>query len=371
MSLKNNLYASIILAGGYSSRMTRFKPLLHIGDETVADRVISLFLQNDVDTYLVTGWNASKLEAGIKSRDARIIHNPDYDKGMFSTIKIGVSHLKAGYKGFFILPVDIPLVRTSTVKTILSAATLYPDKIIYPVFNKFRGHPPVIPASLIPVILNQNIDSNLKDILKKYKENELEVKVADQNILLDIDSPEDYQAALRRFQKYDIPSEEECEYILSDICMVSPERRRHCIKVSELACKIGNELLKAGRELDPDIIHAATLLHDIAKGKPKHDLAGGQILRDLGFEKVAELISIHSDIPEDNSNISLETKIVFLADKLVKGDTIVSLDERYLTSDRPFTVTPEIEAIIHQRKLRAVKVKQEIESLLGYPLEKI
>jgi CTP:molybdopterin cytidylyltransferase MocA len=35
--------AAIVLAAGYSSRMEEFKPLLTLGGETAADRVISLF----------------------------------------------------------------------------------------------------------------------------------------------------------------------------------------------------------------------------------------------------------------------------------------------------------------------------------------
>jgi molybdenum cofactor cytidylyltransferase len=369
--MKTKLYASIILAGGYSSRMGKFKPLLTIGEETIVDRIISIFLQNDVETYLITGWNGSELKTGVKHGNVIILENPDFKKGMFSTLKIGVSHLKTSYQGFFVLPVDVPLVRSSTIKQLLTAAALYPDKIIYPVFNQSRGHPPLIPASLIPEILNQKTDSSLRDILDKYKENILEVKVADQNVLFDIDSPQDYQLALQRFQSYGVPCENECEAILSDICAVSPEVHRHGLKTSEVACKIGEALLKSGKSTNLVIIQRAALLHDIAKGKPKHDLAGGQILRNLGFGKIAEVVSTHSDLPEDNSNISLETKIVYLADKLVKGETIVSLDERYLTSNRPFEVTPQIEAQILQRKFRAIKVKTEIENLLGYPVESI
>lgn len=369
--MKTNPYASIILAGGYSNRMGTFKPLLTIGNETIANRIISLFLQNNVETYLITGWNHNELKASIKESNVIILENLDFEKGMFSTIKFGVSHLKPDYRGFFILPVDIPLIKPSTIHKLLTVALIHPNKIIYPTFNKYRGHPPLIPASLIPEIINQKVDSRLRDILEKHKVNALEVEVADQNILLDIDSPKDYQLALQRFRSYGVPCKDECEIILSDICAVSPDICRHGLKVSEIACKIGEALNKSGISTNLDIIHAAALLHDIAKGKPKHDRAGGQILKDLGFVEIAKVISTHSDLPEDYSNISIETKVVYLADKLVKGESIVSLDERYLISNRPFIVTSDIEAKILQRKLRAINIKLEIESLLGYPLEGI
>jgi molybdenum cofactor cytidylyltransferase len=367
--MMTNMNASIILAAGYSSRMGVFKALLPLGEETIADRIISLCLQNSLDTYLVTGWKGNELKSGIKHSNVIFVENPDYNKGMFSSVKMGVSHLKTGYQGFIIWPVDIPLISDATIKTILAAAALHPQKIIYPVFKKRRGHPPYIPTGIIPEILKQSCNIRLKDILEVHSKDALEIKVADQNILLDIDSPEDYQQALRRIHNSGVPSKEECDAILSDICLVSPEIRRHAIKVTEVACKIGNAVLKTGKVVDLDIIYSASLLHDIAKGRPKHDLTGGQILKDLGFEKTAEAMSTHSDLPEENQNVSLETKIVFLADKLVKGENMVSLDERYLVYNRLFEVTPEIDIKIQQRKMRAVKVKREIETLLGYPIE--
>ena len=48
---------------------------------------------------------------------------------------------------------------------------------------------------------------------------------------------------------------------------------------------------------------------------------------------------------------------------------MVSLDKRYRTRDRRFAVSPEIEAKILQRKARALKVKRNLEQILGYTLD--
>jgi putative nucleotidyltransferase with HDIG domain len=199
----------------------------------------------------------------------------------------------------------------------------------------------------------------------------IEVKVPDSNILFDIDSPVDYEMLLERFQRYEVPIKEECEVIIKDICQVAPHIYRHCSKVAEVAAVIGQALIMAGTNLDLDAIRAAALLHDIAKGQPDHDIAGAMLLREMGFGKVADMVAVHTDLPQRIQSISMETKVVYLSDKFVVDEMLVSLEERYQSAVQRFGVGADIEAGILQRRDRALAVKKEIELLLGQPLEKI
>ena len=128
------------------------------------------------------------------------------------------------------MPVDIPLVRPSTIRRLLDAAGEHTDKIIFPVFGKRRGHPPLIPSSLVPAILGWKKGGGLKAILDSQEKMAWEVPVADSNILFDVDTPEDYRMLLERFHRYEVPTIEECEVILTAICKVEPDRIRHCCK---------------------------------------------------------------------------------------------------------------------------------------------
>lgn len=368
--MKSPQLAAIVLAAGFSSRMEQFKPLLPIAGETITDHVISLFLRNEIPVHLVTGWRQKELLAGIRSRQITVVENPDYARGMFTSVQAGIRSLPP-VEGFFILPVDIPLIKPFTVKYLSRTAAGNPGKILYPVFGGKRGHPTLVPSTLIPSILEWQKDGGLKALLESRGNITLEIKVADRNMLYDIDTPEDYQNMLARLERDNIPSAEECEVILNEIHKIPEDRYRHCRKVADLALEIGQELTKGGHKLDLEVVRTASLLHDIAKGQPKHDLVGGQILREMGFEGIADIVAVHTDLPQFNPGAALEAKIVFLADKFIKGTTPVSLEERYNKDDRPFAVTPEIEANINRRKMGAVQVKQEIEKLLGYPLEKL
>jgi len=366
--MKTHPYAAVVLAGGLSSRMEQFKPLLPLGEATVADHAIAAFCDAGTDVFLVTGYRREDIAAGIKNRDINIVHNPDYEKGMFTSVQAGVRVLNSGYRSFFINPVDIPLVKPATVKKLLAVAAERPENIIYPAFAGKRGHPTLIPAALIPGILVWDKDGGLKAFLESHEDLALEVPVADSNILLDVDTAEDYEILKERSRRPEIPTDEECGEILNTICRVAPDRIKHCQRVTEAAAEICRAFTMAGVTADISLVYAAAMLHDIGKGQKKHDIAGGELLREMGFGEVGNIVAVHSDLAGGDTSLSLEAKIVYIADKLIEGERPVSLEERYRSSRQRFAVTPEIETAIAGRLKVAREVKLEMEKRLGVRL---
>ena len=196
-----NRYAAIVLAAGFSKRMRLFKPLLPLGNQTMVDYLMTKFLWSGVDVFLVAGYQQDQLRAGIRTNGISIVENPDYHQGMFTSIQVGIHALKNKYQGAFVMPVDIPLVNLETIQILLKAAEENPGKVIHPTFQRDRGHPPLIPEELFPVVTGHSACSNLKSVFHLYRDLELEVEVPDNNILFDIDEPTDYQELLERFQK--------------------------------------------------------------------------------------------------------------------------------------------------------------------------
>ena len=145
--------AALVLSAGFSRRAGNFKPLLPLGQKTIVDHVISTFLQIRVDVHLVVGYRQVEVRAAVEDRDVTIVDNPDYELGMFTSVQAGVRKLGTDCERFFVMPVDIPLVRPATIGRLLAAADHQPHNIIYPVFSGRRGHPPLIPSSSIPSLL--------------------------------------------------------------------------------------------------------------------------------------------------------------------------------------------------------------------------
>jgi molybdenum cofactor cytidylyltransferase len=369
--MKSIRYAVIILSAGLSSRAENFKPLLEIGEQTLIERAINLFSRDDIDIYIVSGYRGEELKDHLNDYpELTFIENPHYPEGMFSSIKASLKGITQHYQAFFILPVDIPLVRPSTIKRLIEQSMNTPEKIIHPVFQGKRGHPPLIPSALIPRILASTENGGLKAILERFENIAIECSVPDRFIFADVDTPADFVSISKDFQFYDIPNPEECGAIW-DICEVDTPRRQHCMKVAEIAEKIGKALMEKGQKVDLDLVRSASFLHDVARNQPQHDIAGGKILDELGFARVADIVSVHTFLDLRIPGNLLESSVVYLADKFVQGDRVVSLEERFQTSVRRYAIDPEIEKKIDKRKQRAYEVKKEIEGLIGKPLESV
>lgn len=363
--------AAIIPAAGLSSRMGHFKPLLMLGGETVIDRVTALFSDCNIDVYLVTGWRSDEVAAGIKNRNIRIIKNPDYQQGMFTSIRAGLAALSEGYEAFFMMPVDIPLVRPVTIRLLSEAAYRHPGSIIHPAFENKRGHPPLVPAVLRNQIMEWRREGGLKTFFRTQEDRTIEIAVPDANIHLDMDHYSDFETITERFRYYEIPSEKECDVITNDVYPMEDHRKRHSQKVAEISMLVAKRLVEAGNRVDLELVRAGAILHDIAKGSPQHETVGGRILREMGFGKTGDVVAAHTRLSGNFENYSIEARIVYLADKMVIGDRIATIEERYNVALARFGFSDEVKARIEEGRLQARRVKQELEGLAGCPLEKM
>lgn len=191
---------ALILAAGYSSRMDRFKPLALLGSMTALERCVGLFLDSGIeDVRVVVGHRHHEITRLIDERlNARHVLNSRFQEGMFSSVKAGLSRLEYTPQAFFILPVDIPLVTKSTIRSLLDAFDDNRADVVYPCFRGRRGHPPLISGSLIKGILDFSGDGGLRGFLKERTA--LNIEVPDEHILMDMDVPAQYFDLLRRLE---------------------------------------------------------------------------------------------------------------------------------------------------------------------------
>lgn len=365
---KVNNISAIILSAGYSSRMMDFKPLLHIGDMSILEKAICNFKNLGInDIKVVTGFRNAELLPIIDKLGAISIFNPNYDKGMFSSVTAGIKSLGESIEAFFILPVDNPVIKFSTLSEMIYYYKEYNCHILYPKFNGKRGHPPLISIKLKDGILNWSGEGGLRNYLSLFDDIASEIEVVDHGSIIDIDYIEDYEYLLNYYSKSYIPDEEECTSIINKY-HVDKDIVIHMKAVKELAQKLAVELNKRGCNLDINLINAAALLHDIGKGSKKHDLVGGFILRKYGYIKVAEIIEKHMNIQKLDDDIN-EEQIVYLVDKLVKGTKLVSIEERFTSSKMKYKNNREIFENINRKQENAEKIKRKVEYMLSHKIE--
>jgi len=195
----NRKFAALIVAAGYSSRMERFKPLLPLGERTVIEQTIATFTAAGVENIIVVvGHNAKALSPVLEKVPVTVVMNERYDEGMFTSIKAGVMALSQSIDGFFMMPADMPFVMPDTVNQLMSTFTDQPSDVLYPTFNHKRGHPPLIARDVFKSILDSDGEGGLKRLLNHPEIHANHLEVADEGILLDLDTYEDYLTHVKR-----------------------------------------------------------------------------------------------------------------------------------------------------------------------------
>lgn len=357
-------FGAVILAAGFSSRMGDFKPLMDLGGMSVLERCVRLFRDAGIGRVLaVTGHRASEVEAEAGRLGVPTVHNEDYEHGMFSSV-CAAAPAMSGHDAFFLLPVDIPLVRPAAIVALLDA---YDGRVAFPVFGGERGHPPLIPASLIPAILGHDGRGGLKALLEAQPS--LDVPVWDRGVLLDADTMTDFAALERRAARLHIGDREEAMALAAQ---AMPERGvAHGRAVARVALALAVELNRRGGRLDLDLVHNAALLHDIAKGCPGHEAAGGELLASFGLRGLSDIVAAHRDVPPPASGVLTEKEVVCLADKLVRCDRRIAVEDRFGEKLALYRCDEAACTAIRGRLRNSLGVRGMVEAACGRGVEEI
>src|SRR3989344_6461503 len=127
-----------------------------------------------------------------------------------------------------------------------------------------------------------------------------------------------------------IPSKKECLAILKKNKTPS-NVVEHCKTVCKVAEYVADKLAKKGLKINKKLVVASALLHDIKRGSDNHIIEGTKLLKSIGFLDISEVVRKHGLYKIENDSVrpkTIEEKIVFYADKRVKGNKVVSLKER-------------------------------------------
>lgn len=362
--------SAIILAAGFSSRMGRFKPLLPLGDRSVLAHTVELFQRAEIeDIRVVAGHRAGDLAPVVKAMGAQMIENPHYETGMLSSIKAGIGSLPETQQAFFILPVDVPLVRRQSVWDLLGAWKNGKKKILYPTFLDRRGHPPLISTTLGRHVLEWNGAGGLRSFLLQHEDHAADVPVADEYVLFDMDTPGDYQKAIETLDRYEIPSPWECMTMMKRRFASNEPLFEHCLAVADVAVHLTDSLNSAGCKIDPRLVRASALLHDLLRTEPDHAAAAARMLRQMGHAKVADVVASHMNIHIQEDAPLHAGEVVYLADKLVRGDRLVSLRERFGEKRMRFADGSAADSGLTSRFQNALKIKARFETKTAISLE--
>lgn len=113
-----------------------------------------------------------------------------------------------------------------------------------------------------------------------------------------------------------------------------------------------------------DTLRAAALLHDIARTEKCHAATGAKWLEALGYPEIAGIIATHHDLPPEQETPVTEAGVLYLADKLIREDREVTLEERFAASGEK-AVSAEARQAHARRYQQAVRVARMLEEQMG------
>jgi molybdenum cofactor cytidylyltransferase len=119
----------IILAAGNSSRLGQPKQLVVYQGKTLIEHIVSNALQVSPHVTVVLGSHAKRIEWTLNQAQLfpKIVYNADWEQGMGTSIKAGVSSLTNKQAPIMILLSDQPAVKTSLLWQMIH---LYQEKIL-------------------------------------------------------------------------------------------------------------------------------------------------------------------------------------------------------------------------------------------------
>ncbi|HWP47086.1 MAG TPA: molybdenum cofactor cytidylyltransferase [Candidatus Limnocylindrales bacterium] len=192
------MVSAILLAAGESKRMGRPKQLLLVDGQPIVVQSLRNLIASQVDeVILVLGYYAELILAEVQryfQKGFKIVVNPYYREGMSRSLQEGLKQVNKESEAVLIALADQPFVETQSLNKIIQAYHNTPYGIIVPTYGGRRGNPVLLSLKYRQEMESLTGDVGCREILKRYREDILEVEVDSPGILKDIDTPVDYQS---------------------------------------------------------------------------------------------------------------------------------------------------------------------------------
>lgn len=184
----------VILSAGKSSRMAgESKMTMDLNGRSVIERSIDCLRPFCNKVIIVTGFHAEAvMVSATHCPEVVFVHNPDCEKGMFSSLRLGLRHTVA--ERVLVLPGDCPFITHEVCEKLLAGK----GDIVLPAYQGECGHPVLLSRRAIEGLLADERWQSLQEYIGANKAEILAVERPE--ILWDIDTPDDYAKAVDYFQ---------------------------------------------------------------------------------------------------------------------------------------------------------------------------
>jgi molybdenum cofactor cytidylyltransferase len=187
------MISAIVLAAGKSERMGKPKALLPFRGRTFLENILDTISRSTIEnTIVVVGHHRQEIERTVKG--FQLVFNPAYEQGMITSFQAGIRVLPWDAAGAFLFLVDHPLVEVETLERLIER--LAPGRIIVPTYDGRRGHPVLFAPDILDEVLGLLPTEGANIVVRKDPTRVIEVPLNAPGILVDIDTPEQFEKLL-------------------------------------------------------------------------------------------------------------------------------------------------------------------------------
>lgn len=349
-----------------SEPLARFAAFIPAGDPDTA--LFSLGQDNALERVLALyDLLGAKTLVGLPSPQTRLTELLDYHKAPWtcdpaSSLETLFSP-HADRTAFFVHPACAPL---TAPQTLINMARAFEERRplgLVPVYEGKPGWPWLLSPSALASFPLQTFAAETHNALPAGLTS---FEVQDPGAVL-LTSRLEEQARIRSLALAErVPDRKLCRRLLFQA--QQPKRRiAHCHRVAAIGLRLARALSKAGLRLNDELVYATGLLHDVAKGQKGHHLAGARLVRGLGFFQAGHVVVSHTEILWRPEQGLTETALLYLADKLVKGVTLMGVEQRFSYWLDGFGDDPEDRRILLKRLKTARAIEDQVSDALGKP----
>ena len=190
----------IILAAGSSSRMGQPKQQLVYQDQTLLQRAIEAANgAQALALIIVLGANNQAILDDVDSKHLDIVINPEWEQGMSTSIKSGITALQTLYPkvdDVLLMLCDQPFVNTELLIKLIQAKPQTADTIVACKYKETIGVPVLFGKDWFAELQNLQGEEGAKKLLLAHQDKVITVPFDKGSI--DIDTPDDYQQLLNK-----------------------------------------------------------------------------------------------------------------------------------------------------------------------------
>jgi len=186
--------SAVILAAGESLRMGRPKLSLEIRGKTILEHALAPVAEAGIrDVVIVFSAENEKLK-DLVPRGYRVVINRHSKEGISTSLKAGLSAVDPRSQGILFALGDQPFVGSGVYKDLIQYHRGHLPLITCPVYEGKRGNPVIFDRRLWPALMKIKGDEGGKQIMAGVDPKDIgQVKVDGDGVLIDIDTPEEYE----------------------------------------------------------------------------------------------------------------------------------------------------------------------------------